>query len=127
MPDPTLHRDGPGPGVTYRAADLPPLTPTDRALTPTGAPMFRRRTATVTPLRVVGCDHEPELRDLRQQILGLTAERNSLARDLAGVREHLRLMQTRLDAYAVADLANDRERLPGAHAPLWAPEPEETT
>jgi hypothetical protein len=68
---------------------------------------------------VLPCDHLPELHELRTQVTALRAENRSLI-------EQLHAKEERLALYRDIDEAADRGRI-NPHAPLWAPEPEETT
>jgi hypothetical protein len=83
--------------VNY-AADLPPVYPTDRAVCTADAPARY---------------------DLAQTVAALRAENRVL-------RAQLRRQEDRLEMYRDIDQAADEARIQ-PHAPLWAPEPEETT
>ena len=82
--------------VNYRAADLPPVYPTDRAVCTADAPTRY---------------------DLAQTVAALRAENRAL-------RAQLRAQEDRLALYRDIDLAADEARIQ-PHAPLWAPEPED--
>jgi hypothetical protein len=84
------------PHIVYRAADLPALYPTDRAICTADAPTRY---------------------DLSQTVAALRAENRSL-------REQLRRQEDVLARYRVLDLDHDRALNP-AHAAQWLPEPED--
>jgi hypothetical protein len=82
--------------ITYTAADLPPVYPTDRAVCTADAPTRY---------------------DLAQTIAALRAENRALLEQLHGHED-------RLARYRDIDEAADRDRHQ-PHAPQWAPEPED--